>query len=101
MPIALSYLHTAIVSCYSPTCNGTLVLYMYMYNNTRYFLNTAVLLQKINFDNNIHLSLTLAALSIGLWWLFDRSPVGLVLGIIIATLATFVTQVLVAQGVFW
>ncbi|KAF6018846.1 INSIG2 [Bugula neritina] len=56
---------------------------------------------KINFDNNIQLSLTLAALSIGLWWLFDRSSVGLLLGVIIAALATFVTQILVSQGVFW
>ena len=66
-----------------------------------YVVTLTAVFQKINFDNNIQLSLTLAALSIGLWWLFDRSPVGLALGIVIATLATFVTQILVAQGVFW
>jgi len=64
-------------------------------------LTLILLKQKINFDNNIQLSLTLAALSIGLWWLFDRSSVGLLLGVIIAALATFVTQILVSQGVFW
>ncbi|XP_013392073.1 insulin-induced gene 2 protein [Lingula anatina] len=55
---------------------------------------------KIDFANNFQLSLTLAALSIGLWWLFDRSRSGFGLGIAIAVLATFVTQLLVYHGVF-
>ncbi|XP_026312232.1 insulin-induced gene 2 protein isoform X2 [Piliocolobus tephrosceles] len=55
---------------------------------------------KVDFDNNIHLSLTLAALSIGLWWTFDRSRSGFGLGVGIAFLATLVTQLLVYNGVY-
>nr|XP_056717376.1 insulin-induced gene 2 protein [Euleptes europaea] len=55
---------------------------------------------KVDFANNIQLSLTLAALSIGLWWTFDRSPSGFGLGIGIAFLATLVTQLLVYNGVY-
>ncbi len=56
--------------------------------------------QKIEFANNLQFSLTLAAMSIGLWWLFDRSRCGFGLGVAIATLATFVTQLLVYNGVY-
>lgn len=56
--------------------------------------------QKIDFANNFQLSLTLAAMSIGLWWLFDRSRSGFGLGVGIAVLATFVTQLLVYHGVY-
>ncbi|KAF3842682.1 hypothetical protein F7725_001531 [Dissostichus mawsoni] len=35
---------------------------------------------KVDFANNVQLSLTLAALSIGLWWTFDRSRSGFGLG---------------------
>uniref|UniRef100_A0A670IDA1 Insulin-induced gene protein n=1 Tax=Podarcis muralis TaxID=64176 RepID=A0A670IDA1_PODMU len=55
---------------------------------------------KVDFANNIQLSLTLAALSIGLWWTFDRSRSGFGLGIGIAFLATLVTQLLVYNGVY-
>ncbi|ELT97820.1 hypothetical protein CAPTEDRAFT_165433 [Capitella teleta] len=55
---------------------------------------------KIDFANNMQLSLTLSAMSIGLWWLFDRSRSGFGLGIGIAVLATFVTQLLVYNGVY-
>lgn len=55
---------------------------------------------KIDFANNLQLSLTLTAMSIGLWWLFDRSRSGFGLGIGIAVLATFVTQLLVYHGVY-
>uniref|UniRef100_A0A8C0S0G0 Insulin-induced gene protein n=1 Tax=Canis lupus familiaris TaxID=9615 RepID=A0A8C0S0G0_CANLF len=55
---------------------------------------------KVDFDNNIQLSLTLAALSIGLWWTFDRSRSGFGLGVGIAFLATLVTQLLVYNGVY-
>uniref|UniRef100_H3B8S7 Insulin-induced gene protein n=1 Tax=Latimeria chalumnae TaxID=7897 RepID=H3B8S7_LATCH len=56
--------------------------------------------KKVDFANNIQLSLTLAALSIGLWWTFDRSRSGFGLGIGIAFLATVVTQLLVYNGVY-
>ncbi|KAI3356627.1 hypothetical protein L3Q82_017809 [Scortum barcoo] len=55
---------------------------------------------KVDFANNIQLSLTLAALSIGLWWTFDRSRSGFGLGVSIALLATMATQLLVYNGVF-
>ncbi|KAJ6665442.1 hypothetical protein lerEdw1_003282 [Lerista edwardsae] len=55
---------------------------------------------KVDFANNIQLSLTLAALSIGLWWTFDRSRRGFGLGIGIAFVATLVTQLLVYNGVY-
>ncbi|KAL7991759.1 hypothetical protein Chor_016015 [Crotalus horridus] len=56
--------------------------------------------QKVDFANNFQLSLTLAALSVGLWWTFDRSRSGFGLGIGIAFLATLVTQLLVYNGVY-
>ncbi|XP_077159488.1 insulin-induced gene 1 protein [Paroedura picta] len=55
---------------------------------------------KLDFANNIQLSLTLAVLSLGLWWTFDRSRSGLGLGITIAFLATLITQFLVYNGVY-
>ncbi|XP_057560795.1 insulin-induced gene 2 protein-like [Hippopotamus amphibius kiboko] len=55
---------------------------------------------EVGFDNNIQLSLTLAALSIGLWWTFDRSESGFGLEVGVAFLATLVTQLLVYNGVY-
>ncbi|MBN3321849.1 INSI1 protein, partial [Atractosteus spatula] len=55
---------------------------------------------KLDFANNVQLSLTLAALSLGLWWTFDRSRSGFGLGITIAFLATLITQFLVYNGVY-
>ncbi|KAL4635284.1 insulin-induced gene 1 protein [Arapaima gigas] len=55
---------------------------------------------KLDFANNVQLSMTLAALSLGLWWTFDRSRSGFGLGITIAFLATLITQFLVYNGVY-
>ncbi|EGW14124.1 Insulin-induced gene 1 protein [Cricetulus griseus] len=55
---------------------------------------------KLDFANNVQLSLTLAALSLGLWWTFDLSRSGLGLGITIAFLATLITQFLMYNGVY-
>lgn len=55
---------------------------------------------KLDFANNIQLSLTLAALSLGLWWTFDRSRSGFGLGITTAFLATVINQLLVYNGVY-
>nr|XP_020457925.1 insulin-induced gene 1 protein isoform X2 [Monopterus albus] len=55
---------------------------------------------KLDFDNNVQLSLTLAALSLGLWWTFDRSRSGFGLGITTAFLATVITQLLAYNGVY-
>jgi len=56
--------------------------------------------QKIDFANNLQLSLTLTAMSIGLWWLFDRSRSGFGLGISIAVIATIISQLLVYNGIY-
>ncbi|NWH73660.1 INSI1 protein, partial [Piaya cayana] len=63
-------------------------------------LSLTSLFQKLDFANNVQLSLTLAALSLGLWWTFDRSRSGLGLGITIAFVATLITQFLVYNGVY-
>lgn len=63
-------------------------------------LSLTALTQKLDFDNNVQLSLTLAALSLGLWWTFDRSRSGFGLGITTAFLATVITQLLVYNGVY-
>ncbi|XP_053732294.1 insulin-induced gene 2 protein isoform X2 [Synchiropus splendidus] len=55
---------------------------------------------KVDFVNNVQLSLTLAALSVGLWWTFDRSRCGFTLGVTIALLATLTTQLLVHHQLF-
>ncbi|XP_056155043.1 insulin-induced gene 1 protein [Lampris incognitus] len=55
---------------------------------------------KLDFANNVQLSMTLAALSLGLWWTFDRSRSGFGLGITTAFLATVITQLLVYNGVY-
>lgn len=55
---------------------------------------------KLDFANNMQLSMTLAALSLGLWWTFDRSRSGFGLGLTIAFVATLVTQLLVYNGIY-
>ncbi|XP_060060907.1 insulin-induced gene 2 protein-like [Erinaceus europaeus] len=55
---------------------------------------------KLDFANYVQLSLTLASLSLGLWWAFDHSRSGLGLGITIAFLATLITQLLVHNAVY-
>ena len=64
------------------------------------YVNLDLIFKKLDFVNNMQLSMTLAAMSIGLWWLFDRSPCGFGLGVGIAVLATLVTQLLVYNGVY-
>ncbi len=56
--------------------------------------------QKLDFANNVQLSLTLAALSLGLWWTFDRSRSGFGLGLTTAFLATLIAQLLVYNGIY-
>ncbi|XDV18056.1 hypothetical protein PO909_023829 [Leuciscus waleckii] len=55
---------------------------------------------KLDFANNVQLSLTLAALSLGLWWTFDRSRSGFGLGLTTALLATLIAQLLVYNGIY-
>lgn len=55
---------------------------------------------KLDFANSVQLSLTLAALSLGLWWTFDRSRSGFGIGITTAFLATIIAQLLVYNGVY-
>ncbi|XP_034417698.1 insulin-induced gene 2 protein isoform X2 [Cyclopterus lumpus] len=44
---------------------------------------------KVDFANNVQLSLTLAALSVGLWWTFDRSRSGFGLGVYVTRLPVY------------
>jgi len=55
---------------------------------------------KINFGSNLQLVLFMAALSVVMWWLFDRSSTGLGLGVLGALLATGILQVLLNLGVY-
>jgi len=55
---------------------------------------------KIDFANNFQLSVTLTAMSVGLWWIFDRSPSGFGLAVSLAVVATLVTQLLVYHGIY-
>eukprot|EP00128_Syssomonas_multiformis_P008756 Colp12_sorted_trinity150504_noHs@3388 len=55
---------------------------------------------KLPFVTNIQLSLTLAIMSIGLWWLFDRTARGFIIGMVVAMLGTGVVQLMVYYGVF-
>lgn len=55
---------------------------------------------KMDFANNLQFSLTLAAMSLGLWWLFDRSRSGFGLSFCIAIIATIATQLMVYKGVY-
>lgn len=63
------------------------------------FVLDGLVTQKLD-CNQVQLSLTLAALSLGLWWTFDRSRSGFGLGITTAILATVFTQLLVYNGVY-
>ncbi|ESN96896.1 hypothetical protein HELRODRAFT_102315 [Helobdella robusta] len=55
---------------------------------------------KIDFSNSLQFSLTLLIMSFGLWWLFDKSMVGLLLGVLFSFVATFMTQLLVYWELF-
>uniref|UniRef100_T1JCX2 Uncharacterized protein n=1 Tax=Strigamia maritima TaxID=126957 RepID=T1JCX2_STRMM len=55
---------------------------------------------KLDFANNLHLSLTLAGMSVGLWWLFDRSQRGFGLGLSTALIATTITQLLTYSALY-
>ncbi|MCI4377820.1 hypothetical protein PGIGA_G00208050 [Pangasianodon gigas] len=55
---------------------------------------------KLDFVNNVQLCLTLATLSLGLWWTFDRSRSGFGLGLTTAFFATLITQLLVYNGIY-
>lgn len=62
--------------------------------------STLAVYQKLDFVNNVQLCLTLAALSLGLWWTFDRSRSGFGLGLTTAFFATLITQLLVYNGIY-
>lgn len=50
--------------------------------------------QKIEFSSSIELVVTMGALAIGMWWLFDRSRGGLGLSIAFTLLSTALTHLL-------
>lgn len=51
--------------------------------------------QSIPYTDDKHLAMSLGAMAIGMWFLFDRTACGLGLGISVAALATVVAQVFV------
>ena len=55
---------------------------------------------KISFVDGLQLSIAIAALSFGMWWLFDRSIGGLILGFFIAFVGTCITHLLASYGIF-
>ena len=55
---------------------------------------------KISFVDGLQLSIAISAMSFGMWWLFDRSVGGLVLGFFIAFVGTCVTRYLGSYGYF-
>ena len=55
-------------------------------------------LQKISFANDMELALTLSALSVGLWWMFDRSFSGFMLGFFLAFVGTTASDVATVFG---
>ncbi|KAG8183164.1 hypothetical protein JTE90_013686, partial [Oedothorax gibbosus] len=54
---------------------------------------------KVDFPSNTQLSVSLGVLSIGLWWYCDRTKIGFGMGVIVAALATLLTQMLVYHRV--
>ena len=50
------------------------------------------LLQKIYFSSYVELFVTLMALAVGMWWLFDRSQPGLVFSILTALVLSSLTH---------
>eukprot|EP01135_Chromosphaera_perkinsii_P009250 Nk52_evm2s1705 gene=Nk52_evmTU2s1705 len=54
---------------------------------------------KLPFVTNVQLSLTLAVMAVGLWWLFDRSFTGFTLAVGISVLGTGILQVLAYNDV--
>eukprot|EP00116_Pleurobrachia_bachei_P008825 sb/3469087/ len=53
---------------------------------------------KLDYMNSVQLSLTLTALSLMMWWLFDRTVCGLAVGVIATLLLITLSQIFVYQG---
>jgi len=57
-------------------------------------------IQKIDFSSYIELAVTMGALGVGMWWLFDRSRGGLLLSFVLTLLYTILTYtILLAYNV--
>ena len=76
------HLHEFHLQVYAPY-NGHLLLPL-----------TGVCTQKIYFSSYVELLVTLMALAIGMWWLFDRSRAGLSFSIFLTLLSSTVTHTL-------
>ena len=57
-------------------------------------------LQKITFDDNVQLSLAVAGMAVVLWYLFDRTAHGFVLGVVFGVLGTVGTSALASAGAY-
>ena len=51
-------------------------------------------IQKVEFSGYIELLVTMGALAVGMWWLFDRSRGGLGLSVVLTVLSTILTHLL-------
>lgn len=58
------------------------------------FLDILRCVQKIDFSSYIELVLTMGALAVGMWWLFDRSGGGLILSILFTLVSTAATRII-------
>ena len=54
-----------------------------------------VYFQKIEFSSFVELIITMGALAVGMWWLFDRSRGGLLLSLIFTTISTLTSHALI------
>ena len=56
--------------------------------------------QKLPWTSSIQVSLTLALLALGLWFLFDRTLHGFIISAVFASVGTWVVFILVSNGVY-
>ncbi|KAJ8324419.1 hypothetical protein O5D80_006675 [Batrachochytrium dendrobatidis] len=64
------------------------------------FIGISYAASKLTLASSIHMSVTLALLALGLWYLFDRTIHGFVVSFIGAAIGTLVVSMLVQNGVY-
>ncbi|KAI8917414.1 insulin-induced protein-domain-containing protein [Entophlyctis helioformis] len=64
------------------------------------FIGVSYAASKLSLSNSLQMSLTLALLAVGLWFVFDRTVHGFMVSFAGASVGTFVVLLLVDQGVY-